>query len=311
MTSPDPGDAATRAAPVAIRAATEADRAAVYALRHAVFTVGQGVPPDLERDDRDADALHLVAAEAGGVVATGRLVTRGETGVVGRMAVAASHRGRGLGGAVLAALERAARAAGLAEVELHAQRHAEGFYARAGYVAVGAPYDEAGIAHVTMRKPLPVRRAARDDDSAAVIALIGGCFAEYAGCVLDLPGIDAWMQAPASAYGGEHDRLWLVTLDETVVASAGVKHVGPGTAELKSLYVAASARRRGLGAELVGVVETHAARTGAHTVTLWSDTRFTDAHRLYAGLGYRRGERTRELHDPSETTEYFFAKKLP
>nr|MBA3524637.1 GNAT family N-acetyltransferase [Geodermatophilaceae bacterium] len=45
-----------------------------------------------------------------------------------------------------------------------------------------------------------VRRDATDADSAAVITLIGGCFAEYPGCVLDLPGIDAWMQAPASAY---------------------------------------------------------------------------------------------------------------
>ena len=56
--------------------------------------------------------------------------------------------------------------------------------------------------------PLAVRHAA-DYDSAGLISLIGGCFAEYPGCVLDLPGIDAWMLAPASAYnaGG---RLWVV-----------------------------------------------------------------------------------------------------
>jgi predicted GNAT family N-acyltransferase len=31
---------------------------------------------------------------------------------------------------------------------------ARGFYERAGYVAVGGEYEEAGIAHVTMRLPL-------------------------------------------------------------------------------------------------------------------------------------------------------------
>ena len=43
---------------------------------------------------------------------------------------------------------------GLAEVELHAQVTARGFYERAGYSAVGGEYTEAGIVHVTMRRRL-------------------------------------------------------------------------------------------------------------------------------------------------------------
>jgi predicted GNAT family N-acyltransferase len=39
-------------------------------------------------------------------------------------------------------------------VELHAQLTARRFYESAGYTAVGDVYEEAGIAHVTMRRRL-------------------------------------------------------------------------------------------------------------------------------------------------------------
>jgi hypothetical protein len=41
----------------------------------------------------------------------------------------------------------------------------------------------------------------------------------------------------------------------------------------------------------------------------WSDTRFTDAHRLYERLGYIRGG-TRDLGDVSRSVEYFFEKAI-
>ena len=152
------------------RLAEPADLAAVFALRHEVFVVGQGVPVDLERDELDATALHAVALEdraAGAVVATGRLVdgrideqghlvagTPGTVGTIGRMAVAADQRGRGLGRAVLDLLVETAAARGLPEVELHAQLHARAFYERAGFSPYGEVYLEAGIEHLAMRREL-------------------------------------------------------------------------------------------------------------------------------------------------------------
>lgn len=127
------------------------DMAAVLALRHEVFVVGQGVPAELERDELDAVSDHAVALVDGVVVGTGRLLP---TGTVGRMAVADSARGRGVGAAVLACLEHRARARGFGVVELHAQVHAAGFYAKAGYTPYGETYLEAGIEHVSMRKEL-------------------------------------------------------------------------------------------------------------------------------------------------------------
>jgi N-acetylglutamate synthase-like GNAT family acetyltransferase len=227
------------------------------------------------------------------------------------MAVLAADRGRGAGAAMLRVLEDAATAAGLVAVELHAQVHAEGFYARAGYRRVGEVYDEAGIDHVTMRRPLPVIRPVRDGDSAALIALIDACFAEYPGCVLDVDAEEPWLRAPASAYAAADGRMWVVELDGAVAACVGVKYLGKPTVELKNLYVAAAARRRGLGERLTRLVEAEAARHGAERVDLWSDSRFADAHRLYLRLGYAQLPDTRDLHDLSDTTEYSFTKVLP
>jgi predicted GNAT family N-acyltransferase len=135
--------------------ATAADWPEVVALRTRVFVEEQGVPAEIEQDVLDATAVHaLVRDEAGRVVATGRLLVREGRAVIGRMAVDPGVRGRGYGAAVLAELHRQAVRRGLAEAELHAQVTARGFYERAGYTAVGDEYEEAGIAHVTMRRDL-------------------------------------------------------------------------------------------------------------------------------------------------------------
>jgi predicted GNAT family N-acyltransferase len=132
-----------------------ADWPEVVALRTRVFVEEQGVPAEIEQDQHDATAVHALARDDDGrVVATGRMLVRDGRAVIGRMAVDAAVRGRGYGAAVLAELHRQALALGLAEVELHAQVGARGFYERAGYTAVGEEYLEAGIVHVTMRRPL-------------------------------------------------------------------------------------------------------------------------------------------------------------
>lgn len=153
-------------------------------------------------------------------------------------------------------------------------------------------------------------RAARDADGPALVGLIAGCWAEYPGCVMDVDGEEPWLRAPATAYAQWGGRLWVVQRHGALVACIGFKPYD-GTGELKSLYVAATARRQGLGARLSRLVEEAAAARGVHRLELWSDTRFADAHRLYERLGYRRLPDTRDLHDRSDTTEYHYEKALP
>ena len=125
-------------------------------LRTEVFLDEQGIPKEMEWDAEDHDAVHAVAVNRlGQPVATGRLL-QPAPGVakIGRMAVSRVLRGSSLGRDVLNALVDAAAKRGDHEVCLHAQRSAEGFYTRLGFVARGAPFDEAGIAHIEMFKPI-------------------------------------------------------------------------------------------------------------------------------------------------------------
>jgi predicted GNAT family N-acyltransferase len=134
------------------RVASANERAAAYAIRHTVFVGEQGVPTDIERDELDDTADHVLALLDGRPVGAGRLVVRGPTGAVGRMAVTADARGTGVGAALLHRLEDLARERGCLAIELHAQLTARRFYEQLGYVARGAVYQEAGIDHVDMSK---------------------------------------------------------------------------------------------------------------------------------------------------------------
>ena len=125
-------------------------------VRTEVFVLEQSIPAEIEVDEADGDALHAVAYNRlGQPLATGRLLQHAPgVAQIGRMAVNRGLRGSRLGQRVLQALTDSARARGDHEVMLHAQRSAEGFYARAGYAVRGDPFDEVGIAHVEMFMPL-------------------------------------------------------------------------------------------------------------------------------------------------------------
>ena len=121
-------------------------------LRTDVFVREQQIDVALEVDGRDEAARHVVVYNRlEQAVATGRLIT-GAPGVgrIGRLAVDRDLRGSRLGRQVLDALVAASQARGDREVQLHAQRSAEGFYLRAGFSVQGEPYEEAGIEHITM-----------------------------------------------------------------------------------------------------------------------------------------------------------------
>jgi predicted GNAT family N-acyltransferase len=131
-----------------------AELAAAFALRREVFVAEQGVPLDQEYDAHDRTALHLVAVEGDEVVATCRLVTDRDTAKVGRVAVAAAARRRGIASRLLREAEEHARALGARRIALAAQTAAIALYERAGYIAYGEPFVDAGIDHLMMEKDL-------------------------------------------------------------------------------------------------------------------------------------------------------------
>jgi predicted GNAT family N-acyltransferase len=132
--------------------ATYADR--LRRIRTVVFVHEQKVPEQEEWDGLDDDANHFLALDsAGRDVGCARLLP---TGQIGRMAVLAHERGKGIGELLLAAAVAKAESRNMREVFLHAQTHAIGFYQRGGFVSFGDEYLEAGIPHRSMRRLLAI-----------------------------------------------------------------------------------------------------------------------------------------------------------
>lgn len=120
-------------------------------IRRQVFIEEQAVPQQEEWDGRDDECLHFLARLDGQPVGTARLLPDGH---IGRVAVLAAGRGRGIGLALMQAAIEAARQRGHAHAELAAQTHALAFYRRLGFKAYGAEFLDAGIAHRNMRLDL-------------------------------------------------------------------------------------------------------------------------------------------------------------
>lgn len=135
----------------AIRTARWTDaESALRSVRHAVFVVEQRVPESLEWDAADAVSLHALGVDADGTpIGCARLLPDGH---IGRVAVLAAWRRRGVGHALVARLIDEARARGDVRVIVNAQVDAMPFYARYGFVATGDVFEEAGIPHRVMER---------------------------------------------------------------------------------------------------------------------------------------------------------------
>jgi len=130
------------------RAVWPRDAVAVRRVREAVFVREQGVPRALEWDAKDERAVHLLAEDAAlQAIATARLLADGQ---IGRMAVLAPWRGRGIGSALLRALLEIAHEERYPPLWLNAQNSATAFYRRHGFLAQGGAFEEAGITHRRM-----------------------------------------------------------------------------------------------------------------------------------------------------------------
>ena len=118
--------------------------------RQDIFVVEQVSPyPDL--DGLDQGAWHLLLRMDGVLAGYLRLIPAPPPVRIGRVAIAAAMRGRGLGRRLMeeALLFYRAQYPGL-PVMLTAQTHLVPFYRSYGFEPTGAPFDDFGVAHVAM-----------------------------------------------------------------------------------------------------------------------------------------------------------------
>lgn len=131
------------------------DLDACLSVRFTVFVQEQAVPIELERDAYDDSAIHLLATDGDRPVGTARILLKGETGKIGRVAVLAEQRGTGLGRRlIMACLAELEAMPEIRMASLGAQTHALGFYEKLGFVAEGPEFDDAGIPHRMMSRPV-------------------------------------------------------------------------------------------------------------------------------------------------------------
>ncbi|WP_323158966.1 GNAT family N-acetyltransferase [Pseudomonas viridiflava] len=116
-------------------------------IRDAVFIAEQSVPPELEWDSEDMDAVHFLASEGDYPIGTARLLQDGE---IGRLSVLKDWRGLKVGEALLTAAINEAEKRGLKEQKLSAQVQAIAFYERFSFTVVSDEFLEAGLPHVNM-----------------------------------------------------------------------------------------------------------------------------------------------------------------
>lgn len=122
-----------------------------FLVRQEVFILEQGVPAELELDELDSSAANVLAYQDAHCIGTGRLVNlSAKQAQIGRMAVLAKFRGKGIGKQILQKLVDLAASQGVLEIILHSQVSAIPFYGKLGFQAQGDVYEEAGIPHRNM-----------------------------------------------------------------------------------------------------------------------------------------------------------------
>ena len=126
-------------------------------LRQQVFVVEQDCPYQ-DADEKDKDSHHLIGYINGVLVAYLRLVKPGISYVemsFGRIVTAKSHRGTGLGVALMKeGIKQSITLYGTSKNRISAQSHLLPFYQKFGFKSTGKEYLEDDIPHTEMIKTI-------------------------------------------------------------------------------------------------------------------------------------------------------------
>ncbi|MGC2238968.1 MAG: GNAT family N-acetyltransferase [Pyrinomonadaceae bacterium] len=145
-------------------------------------------------------------------------------------------------------------------------------------------------------------------DVPKIIKLIGDVWAEF-DCVFVVEQEETHLLAPDEYFRAKDGEFWVVVEKNEIVATVAVMMLGEKTGELKSLYVRKDFRRQGLGEKLTTLVIKYAQMKGAKEMILWSDTRFTKAHKLYERLGFKNVS-SREPDGLNSSKEFGFKRNI-
>lgn len=151
-------------------------------------------------------------------------------------------------------------------------------------------------------------RPATPGDTEGILGLISEVYDEY-GLVLDAENEEPHLLRAGEYFRSVGGEFWVLEDGGGRILGTVAVYLSGETGEIKSLYVHTSLRRQGAGRSLVDLATSHARETGVERMILWSDTRFTQAHRLYKSCGFEQSG-VRDLGDSNDSWEYGFEKTL-
>ena len=122
----------------------------VFVVRGIVFIEEQGVSYNIEHDEHDFSATHILGEIDGEPFAAGRIRAVGEYAKLERVAIRKSYRGKGLGHKLTEFMLLVAKEQGFKKFKVHAQSYLKDFYQKHGFEVVGDMFKEAGIDHYLM-----------------------------------------------------------------------------------------------------------------------------------------------------------------
>ncbi len=123
-----------------------------FQVRREVFVKEQGVPIELEIDDKEQDATHFIGYVEDKPIAASRVRFVDDYVKLERICIMKSVRGKHFGKDLVLFMESYAKEKNITKSKLHAQVYAIPFYEKLGYVVTSGEFDDAGIPHVSMKK---------------------------------------------------------------------------------------------------------------------------------------------------------------
>lgn len=127
---------------------------AAVELRRQVLRLPLGLDFTSEELEAEHVQIHMAMLDGLTPMACLSLVPHGEEVKMRQVAVASEQQGKGLGRQLVTASETLAREKGFTKMVLHARETAVPFYKALGYAVLGEPFQEVGIPHRKMEKPL-------------------------------------------------------------------------------------------------------------------------------------------------------------
>ncbi|MBD2802203.1 GNAT family N-acetyltransferase [Xenorhabdus sp. M] len=127
-----------------------------FLIRQQVFTDEQGFVAEIDIDEYDDIALHVVIYDGDKPIGVLRAVPQdNNTLKVGRVAILKNYRGQGIGRKIMEFIDEYGRKNRISTIVLSSQCHAQPFYESLGYRTQGEVYLEDGAEHIFMTLNLP------------------------------------------------------------------------------------------------------------------------------------------------------------